>query len=272
MEWRFRYVPCNGSHGRSASFLQNQVPVPIPTALSRFAMTLGMCVFVTLPVSACQDVESDPLAVAVAPETHGALLLGADLSSVPHLLTEQGLALEGAAEAEAWWESWTLSRGEGARLRSRIYPSAARRLYPALAKDGVRHIISRHEETLKTLETVGDILTAEVLSEAMVKARTLHADALAALNAGDGENALGLALQSVDALWEVSPRQVALELLEQATEALGRNPTPSSYSDEELTRIRRLTSGAREALEEGDYPRAIRRAYYACQLLGVELP
>jgi hypothetical protein len=72
----------------------------------------------------------------------------------------------------------------------------------------------------------------------------------------------------VDALWEVSPQQVAFELVRKAEGDYGRIRASDTYSEEELTRIRRLTTGAAEALEEGDYPLAIRRAYYACQLLG----
>ena len=89
---------------------------------------------------------------------------------------------------------------------------------------------------------------------------------------GDAVRALELSMDAADALWEVSPRQVAADLIQRAEEALGRNPGPDAYSQEELTRVRRLMYGASEAVEEGDYPRAIRRAYYACQLLGANPP
>ena len=74
----------------------------------------------------------------------------------------------------------------------------------------------------------------------------------------------------MDILREISPKQVAQGLVEKATEAWRRNQESETYSGEELTRIRRLTMGAIEALAEGDYPQAIRRAYYACQLLGAD--
>jgi len=83
---------------------------------------------------------------------------------------------------------------------------------------------------------------------------------------------LAFAFRAADALWQVSPRQVATELIERAEKFLGRNPAFGSYSQEELIRIRRLMYGASEALDAGDYPRAIRRAYYACQLLGANPP
>jgi len=229
-----------------------------------------MCVLFTLPVSACQDVEDDLLAVAVAPETHGAVLLANELSNVPHLLSEQGLAQEGAAEAEAWWESWSLSEGEGERLRSRIYPSAARRLLPVLGVQGVENVLNENEENLRAVESVGALIVSEPIRDALGRARELRQGALGALQAGNGEGALEKALHSVDALWEVSPKQVAQELVDRASAAFRRIRSEGSYSLEELTRIRRLTIGASEALEQGDYPRAIRRAYYACQLLGAD--
>lgn len=66
------------------------------------------------------------------------------------------------------------------------------------------------------------------------------------------------------------PELLATTLADLAEEGLRRTEGSAAYSEQELSRIRRLTGGAREALEEGDYPRAIRRAYYACRLLGVE--
>ena len=54
--------------------------------------------------------------------------------------------------------------------------------------------------------------------------------------------------------------------------ALGRIRGDDPYPEENLTRARRLTRGARLALAEGDLSRAIRRAFYACQLLGARSP
>jgi hypothetical protein len=122
--------------------------------------------------------------------------------------------------------------------------------------------------SLTAVEGVGAVVQSDALREALDKAKGSYADAWAAFREGEGVGALSLILQSVDALWEVSPRQVAFELVQKAEGALGRNQASGTYSEEELTRIRRLTTGAAEALEEGDYPQAIRRAYYACQLLG----
>jgi hypothetical protein len=233
---------------------------------------VSLCVVGTLTASACQDVQHNPLALAVASETYGAVLFSEQLPSVPHLLAEEGLEAEGSAEAEAWWESWRMGGEDGAQLRSLVYPSAIRRLYPVLGEAGVSRFLTRHDERLAAVEDVRSVLASEAVRSALRRATALQAEAWSALSRGEGEDALLFSLHSVDALWEVTPGQVAVDLVERADEALRRNGRPGPYSQEEMIRIHRLLNGAREALGQEDYPLAIRRAYYACQLLGVEPP
>ncbi len=243
----------------------------IVRTISRAVLPPAICVLFTLPVSACREAHDDPLAVAVAPETHGALGFPRELASVPHLLDHQGLKEEGAAEAGAWWASWDLSPEEGDRLRSRIYPSVARRILPGLGDEGLLRILVGNEERLDAVENLGTLFPPRhPAREAAGRARELHRSAVDARERGDPEEALERLLQSVDALWRVRPEEVAEDLLIRAEEARRRIEGASTYSQEELTRIRRLTAGAREALEAGDYPQSIRRAYYACQLLGAD--
>jgi hypothetical protein len=218
------------------------------------------------------DGGTGPLGVAVAPETEGAVLFAVGLATVPQLLSDHGLVVEGAAETEAWWDSWTLSDSDGARLRSKIYPSATQRLYPVMGLAGIQDVLDRNTLSLDAVRAVGGIVDSEAISDALARGRELHSEAWRVLGQGEGEEALRLALRTADALWKVSPQQVATELIERARDAHGRNPGLASYSQEELIRIRRLMHGASEALEQGDYPRAIRRAYYACQLLGADPP
>lgn len=230
----------------------------------------AMCVAGTLAVSACQDAQHNPLALALAPETHGAVLASEQLPSVPHLLTEQGMAMQGSAEAEAWWESWRLGGEDGAHLRSLVYPHAVQRLYPVLGRVGVGELLRANDQGLSSAGASPSVLASEGVRVALRRALELHREAWSVLEEGKGEEALLLAFRSADALWEATPERVALDLVERAQEALGRNEGPPPYSQQELTRIRRLVNGAKEALGEGDYPLAIRRAYYACQLLGVD--
>jgi len=240
-------------------------------SLSRLRV-LAWCVISTLAVSGCEDAGDDPFAVAVAPETHGAVLFSHDLPTVPNLLSFHGLAPEAAMEAEAWQASWGMGEEEGSRLRSQIYPLAARRLLPLLGVAGVRDLLARNEVSLAAVEAMGSMVDLATVSSALAQANALQSQALSVVALGEEEKGLVLAFRTADALWTVTPPQVVAELMERAAHALGRNGGSGTYSEEELIRIRRLMYGASEALDDGDYPRAIRRAYYACQLLGATPP
>lgn len=231
----------------------------------------GVCVVLTLLVSGCEDVANDPLAMAVAPETHGAVLLSDGLPTLSDLLTEHGLAGQMGRELDTWWESWELGSLEGQRVRASLYPVVSSVLFPYLLEEGVADLLARNQENLRAAQSVEILLVADAVDAALQRAWRYHNQAVEALGRGDAETALSLALRSADAIREISPEQVARELIQQADEAFRRNGESASYTEEELIRIRRLTSGAEEALAIGDYPRAIRRAYYACQLLGAGL-
>jgi len=218
------------------------------------------------------DVEDGPVSVLVAPETGGAVLFSEELATVPRLLKDHGLSTDGAVEMEGWWASWDMDRGAGAQLRSEVYPLAARRLIPVLGVSGVRDVMDSNARNLHSIRALGGFLDSDAIHDALASATGFHQQAAEALGMGEQGRALELSFEAADALWEVSPRQVAMDLIERAQEALGRNPGPEAYTQEELTRVRRLMYGASEAVEDGDYPRAIRRAYYACQLLGANHP
>jgi hypothetical protein len=209
--------------------------------------------------------------MAVAPETHGAVLLNEGLPTLSDLLTEHGLAGEMGEELDTWWGSWELGATEGQRVRASLYPLVASVLFPYFLEEGVADLLARNQGNLRAAQSVEILLVADAVDAAMQTAWRFHNQAVEALGRGDAETALNLALRSADAIREISPEQVARELIQQATGAFRRNGESGPYTEEELTRIRRLTSGAEEALSIGDYPRAIRRAYYACQLLGAGL-
>lgn len=240
----------------------------MPIFRNRLLLTLGMSVFYALPLSACQDTDIESI-TAAAPETVGAAALAGGLLSVPDLIQAQGLQGGDETDVEAWWDSWALSPAEGAQVREEVYPTISARLYPLLSHRGVSELLTRNENTLRVAKGVGAVMEDAEIETALEMAFLFHDRAWSALEHGDGEGALGLALHSADALRVVSPQQVASGLLSRAEDALRRKGDSPAYSQEELTRIRRLANGAKEALTDGDYPRAIRRAYYACQLLGV---
>ena len=100
-----------------------------------------MCVALTLLVTACEDMANDPLAMAVAPETHGAVLLTEGMPTVSDMVAEHGLVAHVAGELDAWWASWDLETGEGAKVRASVYPTVSRVLYPYLMEEGVADLI-----------------------------------------------------------------------------------------------------------------------------------
>lgn len=234
----------------------------------RFFAFLGWCVFSTLPLSSCADAETHPLALAVASETHGAGLLGEDLPTVPNLISTALAGHEEVAISETWWDSWLLEEVRGAEARHRLYPLVAHRLASDLSPSGIQELLDRAESNIVAVNGVAIYLDPGTIGPALLRARELHGEAADALAGRDFKVALERVLETADALWSLSPQRVAMGLIEEASEAFGRKDSPLSYSEEELIRIRRLIFGANEALEDGDYPRAIRRAYYACQLLG----
>jgi hypothetical protein len=232
----------------------------------------AFCVVLTLMASACKDASGHPLALAVAPETHGAVVLGEEPATLPRVLTDHGLARAGVLEIEAWRDSWSLGGREGEALREQVHPMAARRLVPVLGKAGVQDLLARTALTLASVHAIGSSFESEFVATSLARARELQRGAALAAERDDPESALVGIFRVSDVLWNLSPGRVAQDLLEKARLALERKPDPSPYSEEELIRIRRLMFGATEALEAQDFPGAIRRAYYACQLLGATPP
>jgi hypothetical protein len=196
------------------------------------------------------------------------VLLGEDLPTVPNLISTAWAGHEEVAISEAWWDSWRLEETRGAEARHRLYPLVADLLASDLSGPEVRNLLDRVESNIATVNSVAIYLDPGTIGPTLVRARQLQGEAAEALAGGDISAVLELVLETGDALWSLSPQRVAMGLIEEASKAFGRKDGPTSYSEEELIRIRRLMHGATEALEEEDYPRAIRRAYYACQLLG----
>ncbi len=231
---------------------------------------MALCVLSTLSVSACLDAEEGPLAIYVAPETQGAVDLGEELSTVPRLLADYELALEAAVEAEAWQDSWRMEDSLGAKLRGTVHSSVVQLLLPIMGVGGVEDVLAKNAMSIEAAGGLGAMVRSTRIATALVGAEGFHAEAQVALREGRVSEAFAFALQTSDALWRVTPQQVARDLMGKAESALGRNGADGTYSEEELIRIRRLMFGASESLKEGDYPGAIRRAYYACQLLGTD--
>lgn len=232
---------------------------------------LLVCLLVTPVVSGC-DAGDDPLAVVVAGETRGALALSMGVPALPDLVraADAEERLEGALDL--WTSSWGRPEAEGRRLRREAYDEAL----PALAESlGPARVGDELERLRRALDAVGDLPEATLpaeFRERIARASELEREGRDELRAGRAGEALRRVVSGGDALREIEPRNVALYLVERADEALRRARSEGlAGSERDARRGSRMVLGAREALERNDFPLAIRRAYYACHLLGVEI-
>jgi hypothetical protein len=237
----------------------------------RPALALGLFLLCSAALTACKDADSDPMAVLVAAETHGALSAAEHLPALPELAsqTNERSALAGATED--WRDSWTHPGDAGRATRERVYAETVPVLARELERDGVRRLLASVREVLAAS---GDLETTDLppfVTDGLIVAADLADEADQALGLGDLDRALHLTLRASDRLRELAPREVAGRLIERAQGALGRNPEDATYSELDLERSRHLLVSAGEAMDDRDYVRALRRAYYACRLLGVDL-
>jgi hypothetical protein len=217
----------------------------------------------------CDDSGSDPMATLVAAETHGALAMAEDLPSLPEL-TRRVDAPNVTASAELWTRSWD-EGDEGDRMRQEAYMATVPPLAATLGPTGIRGVLDPVLATLAAARTMDEAELPGFVIDGIAASGGLAAEAEAALDRGDLGRALLLAFEAADGLRKLGPEEVARDLLIRAEEAIGRDGEDGSYSELELERSRHLLLSAAEAMGRNDYLRAIRRAFYACQLLGVEL-
>ena len=93
-----------------------------------------------------------------------------------------------------------------------------------------------------------------------------HAAALAALAAGDTRGAVLRLAEGAEAARAASPVAVALRLVADAERRIDGDPAPSA----DLKRARLLLRLSREAMATGDQTRAMKRAWYALQLIDAD--
>ncbi len=105
----------------------------------------------------------------------------------------------------------------------------------------------------------------DVLSEA----REDLATATQRRAAGDVAGQIGATMAAADLVYRATPAAVAQRLIANAHGTLDARSAAGSArdGDESVRRAERLLRGAQEAIDAGDFALAIRRAYYACQLL-----
>jgi hypothetical protein len=253
---------------------------------------VALCLFATA-LSGCHDASSDPLAVILTEQTRSVLAAEARLPSLPELVREAGIAEQHGPAAESWSGSWDLDVREGRDLRVRasadVVGPVARALGPARVGEAVQAV----GETLTAAAALETSLLADDIAENLAAAKLQHERAVTALAGGRDVEALEAALAASDLIREVGPESVTRLLLARAEaklatlgeekkepmavavaeQLLSRGEDAPETEDPEqldLERARRLVKGAQQALEAGDYVLAIQRAFYACQVLGVD--
>ena len=231
-----------------------------------------ICLALCGTLGACNETEADLTGVVLTAETQSSLRLGLDRSALPSLAALSGSAPAVAEASELWEGSWTLTIVEARAARERAYGLAAPELAAGLEPEELDAAANEVGLALAILEG----LDAEAFAPSVVR-RVEHAieaygRSRLALEEGATESAVRSLLVASDAVREVTPRRLASLLKVTAEAALGRISDDDSYPEETLRRIERLVRGADSAIRTQEYPTAIRRAYYACLLLGVELP
>ena len=243
--------------------------------LCQIARSAGVCLFAVISLSGCEDASSDPLGVILSERGLSELAVDAGLPSLESLAAEAALETSLDGWIESWRGSWERSVLEGREVRLRAYNESADPLADALGGQAVVRTVLTVEEAVAAAASLdGETLGAR-LSEQVDLARAAQEQAVLALEQLREADALVNALIAVDLLREVGPESVVRVLIAQAAtrfERLSAQGAEADVSSEDLGRGRRLLQGARLALEAGEYALAIRRAYYACQVLGLQQP
>jgi hypothetical protein len=236
---------------------------------------LAACL-IGLAGAGCHDAPTDPLATLVTPETAPALEVEIALPTLPDLAARSGAEAQVSDAVLAWMESWNTARADGSSERRAAVARAAPVIATALGHGGVNQALAPLFQVSRSLAELSPAPRElePMLSEVGAGARA----ARIALNEGRAEDALREGLWASDRLRAASPEQVARALLVRGEQALHQTteggPTADGRSDraDQVGGIDRrrgalLLERARQALEAGDYTRAVQRAFYACQLL-----
>jgi len=242
----------------------------IPRTLTVVAVLGG------LAVAGCRDAPTEPAALVVAAETEAALRVAASLPTLPQLVErarsagklEAGEA-EAVAEAYALWAQAdsTANPRAAVALRRRSYALAAPVLARSLGPAGLAEVEAGLRQWIELASTALDGVSVPGVADALNTARSLVARAG---RADDPVRVAELLLEAGDRLRETTPAAVARRLIRQVERALTTREGPADRAGEVARRrAERLLRGARQALAEGDPVLAIRRAYYARQLLGL---
>lgn len=242
---------------------------------SRLASRFVLSAVVAVGLTGCDDASTGPSALVVAAETEAALSVSGALPTLP-IVVERAVGridVEPEAASALEWARSLWVDAEAApdpaaaeALRRSAYEAAA----PVLARTFKPEDIAALRETLDHwVEAAGTAANGAELPEVEAALRAgaaLLAHAGRLERQGRVEQSVRALLEASDRLRETTPRAVALRLIQQARERLA-SADADRIGEVDRRRAERLLNGAREALDGGDTVRAIRRAYYARQLL-----
>lgn len=234
----------------------------------RSAGLVFVCALAGLGLSACKDALTDPMVGIVAEESAAALALGVSFADPRQLSGEDGgPGGEMSRALEEWGASWESPPAEGRAMRQASYAVLASGLAGTLGAEDLAWELRLLGEGVLRARSVATGTLPPSLMEGIGEAGTQHAAAVVALERGDAPAAIEHLLRGGDALREVGPEAVARALQQEVEATFGRISPDDSYPERDLERLRRLVSGGREAIEQGAWVLAIRRAYYARALL-----
>lgn len=221
-----------------------------------------------VPSVACREsltqVDSGVVASALRP----ALKIAQPLPGLPDIVAGGATPRGTTTLLSGWEDSWNHGVTAGRLLREETY-LAAESLGLGSDSSTARSAIEGVRAAVAEVRSYNPPLSPH-LAGALEEAGQLLDQAERA--GVDWGTAVLKALRAADALRETSPRTVALSLVEAAEEALGDPPDGDDEEAADSARARRLVWWSRVAIGAGGHELALRRAYYACLLLGVELP
>ncbi len=225
--------------------------------------------------AACEDVVTEPDGFVLAEEAAAVLRSAADLPALPDIIGEAGAS---GAETNLILvradELWTEAAAENDLARaSRRRASAIALATPHLAGLVTEPALDSIQDELRGwIGLAGGMLRHLSLPQveaALNDAARLLARADVAEARDDHGTAVWLTLSASSRLVDTTPRVVARRMTLVVSEELERRRGADDLDAETFLRSERMVHGARQALDEEDYVRAIQRAYYAGQLLNL---
>ena len=223
--------------------------------------------------AACREnltqVDSGVVASALRP----ALKIAQPLPALADIVAAGQPAARETPLVEMWTQSWNHGVAAGRSLREEAYRAAGSLVLEIDSATAASAVGAVRAALAEARSFNGPPSLPPHLSRALGEAERLLEEAGKAGSGADWSNSAVRAVMAADLLRETSPRTVALTLVEEADAVLGPPPGGEDHKEPlDRARARRLALWARLAINAGGHELAIQRAYYACLLLGVELP